>query len=97
MCFQLQLLDNMENKMKSTCVEGTIPKLFEGKTLSFIKCKNVNYMSSRQEAFYDVQLNVKDKKNVYESFKDYIEVESLEGDNKYDAGEHGLQVCHHRS
>lgn len=28
---------------------------------------------------------------VYESFKDYISVETLEGDNKYDAGEHGLQ------
>jgi hypothetical protein len=29
----LQLLDNMENKMKGTCVEGTIPELFEGKML----------------------------------------------------------------
>ncbi len=29
---------------------------------------------------------------VYESFKDYITVESLEGDNKYDAGVHGMQV-----
>ena len=28
---------------------------------------------------------------VYESFKDYISVETLEGDNKYDAGEFGLQ------
>ena len=28
---------------------------------------------------------------VYESFKDYVTVETLEGDNKYDAGEHGLQ------
>lgn len=28
---------------------------------------------------------------VYESFKDYIAKETLEGDNKYDAGEHGLQ------
>ena len=27
-----------------------------------------------------------------ESFRDYITVESLDGDNKYDAGEHGLQV-----
>lgn len=27
------LLDNIENKMKGTCVEGTIPELFEGKTL----------------------------------------------------------------
>ena len=29
---------------------------------------------------------------VYESFDDYICVESLDGDNKYDAGDHGLQV-----
>ena len=27
------LLDNMESKMKNTCVEGTIPKLFEGKMI----------------------------------------------------------------
>lgn len=28
---------------------------------------------------------------VAESFRDYIDTETLEGDNKYDAGEHGLQ------
>ena len=27
-----------------------------------------------------------------ESFDDYIAKETLEGDNKYDAGDHGLQV-----
>lgn len=30
---------------------------------SFIKCKNVNYESKRSETFYDIQLNVKGKKN----------------------------------
>ena len=30
--------------------------------------------------------------SVLESFRDYVTVESLDGDNKYDAGEHGLQV-----
>lgn len=29
--------------------------------------------------------------SVYESFSDYVSTESLDGDNKYDAGEHGLQ------
>lgn len=28
---------------------------------------------------------------VYESFKEYIAIETLDGDNKYDAGKHGLQ------
>ena len=86
------LLDKLENKMKGTCVEGTIPKLFEGKMISFIRCKNVDYTSSRTESFYDVQLNIKGKKNIYESFRDYIKTENLDGENKYDAGpNHGLQ------
>ncbi|PIK35425.1 putative ubiquitin carboxyl-terminal hydrolase 7 [Apostichopus japonicus] len=85
------LLDNIESKMKSTCVEGIIPKVFEGKMISYIKCKHINYESIRSEPFYDVQLNIKGKKNVYESFKDYIATEKLEGENKYDAGDNGLQ------
>lgn len=49
--------------MKGTCVEGTVPKLFEGKMVSFIKCKLVDYTSTRVETFYDIQLNVKGNKN----------------------------------
>jgi len=85
------LLDKLEIKMKKTCVEGTIPKLFEGKMLSYIRCKNVDYKSTRSESFYDVQLNIKGKKNIMESFHDYIQTETLDGDNKYDAGTYGLQ------
>jgi hypothetical protein len=29
---------------------------------------------------------------VLESFEDYVSVETLDGENKYDAGDHGLQV-----
>lgn len=29
---------------------------------------------------------------VHASFMDYVAVETLEGENKYDAGEYGLQV-----
>lgn len=85
------LLDKLETKMKSTCVEGMIPKLFEGKMASYCRCKHVEYTSTRTETFYDIQLNIKGNKNIYESFDDYIKPETLEGDNKYDAGEHGLQ------
>jgi ubiquitin carboxyl-terminal hydrolase 7 len=87
------LLDKLENKMKNTSIEGTIPKLFEGKMISYIKCKNVDYTSTKIETFYDIQLNIKGKKNIDESFKDYISSEVLDGDNKYDAGEFGLQAA----
>eukprot|EP00092_Neocalanus_flemingeri_P030841 GFUD01033495.1.p1 GENE.GFUD01033495.1~~GFUD01033495.1.p1 ORF type:complete len:1103 (+),score=278.33 GFUD01033495.1:268-3576(+) len=85
------LLDKLESKMKQTCVEGTIPRLFEGKMISYIRCKNVDYKSTRTESFYDIQLNIKGKKSIDESFADYIQTETLDGDNKYDAGNYGLQ------
>jgi ubiquitin carboxyl-terminal hydrolase 7 len=46
----------------------------------------------RDESFYDIQLNIKGKKNILESFRDYIKTENLDGENKYDAGNYGLQV-----
>lgn len=60
--------------------------------LSYIRCKNVDYKSTRSESFYDIQLNIKGKKSIIESFQDYIQTETLDGDNKYDAGTFGLQV-----
>jgi ubiquitin carboxyl-terminal hydrolase 7 len=85
------LLDNIENKMKHTMVDGIIPKLFEGKMISYVKCKHIDYESRRVEGFYDIQLNIKGKKDIIESFKEYITVETLDGENKYDAGKYGLQ------
>ncbi|CAD5217187.1 unnamed protein product [Bursaphelenchus okinawaensis] len=85
------LLDNLESKMSNTNVEGTIPKLFKGKMKSYVRCIDVSFESAREEFFYDVQLNVKGKANIIESFRDYTESEVLEGDNMYDAGELGMQ------
>lgn len=85
------LLDKLEIKMKGTSIEGSIPKLFAGKMISYIKCKHVSYKSTKTETFYDIQLNIKGKKNVYESFEDYVSTEILDDENKYDAGEYGLQ------
>lgn len=85
------LLDNVELKMKGTCVEGTIPELLEGKFKSYVKCKHVDYVSSREESFFDLQLIVKGNKNVEESFKAYVKPDNLDGDNKFDAGDFGMQ------
>ncbi|KIY50921.1 ubiquitin carboxyl-terminal hydrolase 5 [Fistulina hepatica ATCC 64428] len=89
--FNRVLQDKLESKMKGTAAEGAISRLFTGKMKSYIKCVNVDYESSRVEDFSDIQLNVKGMKNLYESFKDYIAVETLDGENKYQAEGYGLQ------
>ncbi|OSC99045.1 cysteine proteinase [Trametes coccinea BRFM310] len=89
--FNRVLQDKLESKMKGTKAEGAIQKLFVGKMKSYIKCVNVDFESSRIEEFNDIQLNVKGMKNLYESFKDYVAVETLDGENKYMAEGYGLQ------
>lgn len=85
------LQDKLESKMKGTKAEGAISKLFVGKMKSYIKCVDVDFESSRIEDFNDIQLNVKGMKNLYDSFKDYVAVETLDGENKYQAEGYGLQ------
>ncbi|GFP97183.1 ubiquitin carboxyl-terminal hydrolase 12 [Phtheirospermum japonicum] len=85
------LCEKLEEKMKRTVVEGAIQQLFEGHHMNYIECINVDYKSSRKESFYDLQLDVKGCQDVYASFDKYVEVEHLDGDNKYHAEQHGLQ------
>ncbi|XP_020087505.1 ubiquitin carboxyl-terminal hydrolase 12-like isoform X1 [Ananas comosus] len=85
------LSEKLEDKMKGTVVEGTIQRLFEGHIMNYIQCINVDFKSTRKESFYDLQLDVKGCKDVYASFDKYVEVERLEGDNKYHAEQYGLQ------
>lgn len=85
------LMDRLENKMKGTDVDGKLNEVFVGKMKSYIKCVNVDYESSRVEDFWDIQLNVKNLRGLQESFKNYIEVEMMDGENQYAAQGYGLQ------
>ncbi|RIA93959.1 ubiquitin carboxyl-terminal hydrolase 5 [Glomus cerebriforme] len=92
--FNRVLQDKLEGKMKGTKADGAITKLFVGKMKSYIKCVDVDYESSRVEDYYgnrNIQLNVKGCKTLRDSFKDYIQEETLEDDNKYQAEGYGLQ------
>ncbi|TQB70857.1 hypothetical protein MPDQ_008023 [Monascus purpureus] len=87
-----KLMERLEEKMKGTPAEKALAELFVGKTKTYISCINVDYESSRIEDFWDIQLNVRGNKTLEDSFRDYIQVETLEGENKYDAGQpYGLQ------
>lgn len=85
------LMDKMEEKMKGTAAERALADIFVGKMRTYIKCINVDFESSRIEDFWDLQLNVAGCKTLKDSFDTYIEVETLEGENKYQAEGIGLQ------
>ncbi|KAF3940694.1 hypothetical protein ABW19_dt0201570 [Dactylella cylindrospora] len=85
------LMEKLEEKMKGTEADNALAKMFVGKTKTYISCINVDYESSRIEEYWDIQLTVRGKKNLDESFRDYIAYETLEGENKYFAEGHGLQ------
>ncbi|QPG75978.1 hypothetical protein FOA43_003364 [Brettanomyces nanus] len=87
------LMDKLERKMKHTDIEGCLNDIFVGNMKSFIRCIDVEYESSRTEDFWDIQLNVKGLKNIKQSFENYVELELLEGENKYDAAGYGLQAA----
>ena len=63
----------------------------QGHFLNYIECINIDYKSVRKEEFLDLQLVVKDCKNIYESFDEYCAEEVLDGDNQYEAEGHGKQ------
>jgi ubiquitin carboxyl-terminal hydrolase 7 len=85
------LMEKLEARMKGTEAENALEQMFVGKMKTYLKCINVEYESSRIEDFWDLQLNVSGCKGLDESFRDYIQVETLEGDNKYAAEGFGLQ------
>jgi ubiquitin carboxyl-terminal hydrolase 7 len=82
-----KLMERMEEKMKGTEAENILPRLFCGKLRTYISCINVEYESRRVEDFWDIQLNVSGNKDIEESFKDYVQVEVMSGENQYFAGD----------
>jgi ubiquitin carboxyl-terminal hydrolase 7 len=82
-----KLMERLEEKMKGTKAENVLPEMFSGKIKTYISCINVDYESSRIEDFWDIQLNVSGNKNMLDSFQDYIQVEKMDGENQYFAGD----------
>ncbi len=84
-------------------IDGEINRLFEGRTINFIKCLNVDYESKRPEKFIELQLMVKGCHSIYESLDLFITVpiyiqmliitqeEILDGDNRLETEEYGKQ------
>lgn len=84
---KLILCDELAERMKKITPNkpNSLSTLFQGKLLNYVECINVDFTSTTEEEFSDLSLNVKGCRNIYESFEKYMEVEVMEGDNKYRA------------
>jgi ubiquitin C-terminal hydrolase len=80
--FLNMLFDRIDTKVKGTPQERALKEVLGGVfSNEFIgKCK---HHKEREEEFYAVSLNVKNKKTLQESLQDFVKGEPLEGDNAY--------------
>ena len=80
--FFSNLLDKLENRIKSSENENLIKYFFQGKlndTLTFQE--GCNHDRTKVTDFYSIQLQVINKKNIYESLDTLTEGELMNGDN----------------
>ena len=89
--FNQLLIEEMENKMKGTQVEGSFNKMLTGKINNYIQCVYFDYKSEIEESFIEIQLTIKGYKNIYESFDAYTAEEILDNENKYETEKYGKQ------
>ena len=88
------LCTSLEEKLKTTKVSGTLDSLFRGTLLHTISCSGkVQYESSTEEPFFDLQLNVKGFPTLTSSLDQYFSQERLEGENEYRVPGKGLHAA----
>ncbi|KAI1320684.1 hypothetical protein EDD11_010218 [Mortierella claussenii] len=77
------LFDRLENSVKSTPQEELFKRQYGGKLVQQIKSKDCEHVSEREDSFFSIQCEVKNKKTLEESLQLYVQGEILDGDNKY--------------
>lgn len=80
------LFDSIQKKEK-----GLVSRLFGGEQENKIKCRYVQYESSKSEQFYDIQLDLKGCDNILESFSKLKKGDPLTGENQYNTEKYGKQ------
>lgn len=71
------LFDKLETGIKETPFKNIIQSIYGGKYCSQLVCSSCNKISERHENFFNLSLEVKGHKNIFESFDKYIEGEVI--------------------
>ena len=79
------LLDKLETELKDTGCDDLIRKHVGGVLVHEIESceENFPYNSEREEHFFRISLDVKNKKNIAEALDLFVKPDVLDGDNKY--------------
>lgn len=70
--FLNMILDKLETSLSKTCYKHLIEGTFGGKTSNQVICKECNNINESFEDFYNLSLDVKHSKNVYDSLQKLI-------------------------
>lgn len=73
------LFDRLESSVKSTPQEELFKKQYGGKLVQQIKSKDCEHISEREDSFFSIQCEVKNKKSLEESLQLYVQGEILDG------------------
>jgi len=73
------LFDRLENSVKSTPQEYLFKQQYGGKLVQQIKSKDCEHISEREDSFFSIQCEVKNKKTLEESLQLYVQGEILDG------------------
>lgn len=90
--FMNMLLDRLESILKKTQEEKLLSQFFGGALSNQIISKDCTHVSEREENFFTLSLDIKNKKSILESLALYVEGDMLEGDNKFHCSECNAKV-----
>ncbi|KAL6065920.1 USP domain-containing protein [Balamuthia mandrillaris] len=77
------LFEKLEGHLKGTPQENLLKDVFGGELCNQLIPKGCPHRSEREEPFYTVGIEIKNKKDILESLKLFISGEMLQGENKY--------------
>eukprot|EP01125_Pyxidicula_operculata_P018997 TRINITY_DN6842_c1_g3_i2.p1 TRINITY_DN6842_c1_g3~~TRINITY_DN6842_c1_g3_i2.p1 ORF type:complete len:2639 (+),score=452.27 TRINITY_DN6842_c1_g3_i2:39-7955(+) len=81
------LFEKLETLLKGTFQESVLLDNYGGSFITQIKSEDCSHRSEKEEDFFTLSLEVKNKKKLYDSLELYIQGERLEFENKYFCGE----------
>jgi ubiquitin carboxyl-terminal hydrolase 34 len=77
--FLQMLFDRLERATKETSHKYLVQSIFGGKNISQLICTECKAIKENVEDFYNISLDVKHSKNIYESLQRYITGDMIEG------------------